>query len=286
MKNYYFKELIRDNIRDNDKAEFIGYGNPDADILIIGKECAIDPKHDPDNIYDLSITKNGKQWLSIINDTNKQNPDNVPSWFSECPREEKFSPLFPFKGQLFTQEKKRKNMRTNTTKKRDENHGTNTTWYNYQKLIDKIRAIDSNHPDRTKNDEIDFLKYCFITEFSGICSLYSKKSPEATESIKNRTTNLLNHLFFKSFPIIIIACGHYVRQYKDIIDLQKLFEVKWDERTIEVENNWYNLHKGNNKILIHTNQLSMNISNQLLDEIAKECQPLFKGIKQEDIHVK
>lgn len=177
-------------------------------------------------------------------------------------------------------------MRTNTTKKRDENHGTNTTWYNYQKLIDKIRAIDSNHPDRTKNDEIDFLKYCFITEFSGICSPYSKKSPEVTESIKNRTTNLLNHLFFKSFPIIIIACGHYVRQYKDIIDLQKLFEVKWDERTIEVENNWYNLHKGNNKILIHTNQLSMNISNQLLDEIAKECQPLFKGIKQEDIHVK
>lgn len=30
----------------------------------------------------------------------------------------------------------------------------------------------------------------------------------------------------------------------------------------------------------------MNISNQLLDEIAKECQPLSKGIKQEDIHVK
>jgi hypothetical protein len=30
----------------------------------------------------------------------------------------------------------------------------------------------------------------------------------------------------------------------------------------------------------------MNISNQLLDEIANEFQPLFKGIKQEDIHVK
>ena len=30
----------------------------------------------------------------------------------------------------------------------------------------------------------------------------------------------------------------------------------------------------------------MNISNQLLDEIANECKPLFKGIKQEDIHVK
>ena len=30
----------------------------------------------------------------------------------------------------------------------------------------------------------------------------------------------------------------------------------------------------------------MNISNQLLDEIANECQPLFKGIKQADIHVK
>ena len=73
---------------------------------------------------------------------------------------------------------------------------------------------------------------------------------------------------------------------KILLIYRSYLRLKWDERTIEVENNWYNLHKGNNKILIHTNQLSMNISNQLLDEIAKECQPLFKGIKQEDIHVK
>lgn len=30
----------------------------------------------------------------------------------------------------------------------------------------------------------------------------------------------------------------------------------------------------------------MNISNQLLDEIANEFCNIFKGIKQEDIHVK
>lgn len=53
MKNSYFKELVREN----NKVKFIGYGNPDANILIIGKECAIDPKHDKDNIYELVITK-------------------------------------------------------------------------------------------------------------------------------------------------------------------------------------------------------------------------------------
>lgn len=179
MKNSYFKELVREN----NKVKFIGYGNPDANILIIGKECAIDPKHDKDNIYELVITKNREQWLSIINDTNKQNPDNIPYWFSTYPTEEKFSPLYPFKGQLFTQ------------KKKIENKGTNTTWYNYQKLIDRI----NNHSGRTKADEIDFLKHCFITEFSGVCSLYSKKSPEVTESIKNRITNLLNHPFSSLF---------------------------------------------------------------------------------------
>lgn len=63
-KKIYFKELIRDN----NKAEFIDYGNPGADILIIDKECAIDSEHDKDNIYELSITKNRKQWLSIIKD--------------------------------------------------------------------------------------------------------------------------------------------------------------------------------------------------------------------------
>lgn len=255
MNNYYFTELVREK-----KAEFIGYGNPDAEVLIIGKECAIDPVHDK-NIYELSIKKNGEQWLDIINNPDKQDADKIPSWFSSSPLKEKFSPLFPFKGQRNVIEKRDKEGKPISGKE-----GTSATWYNYQKLIDRI------YPDKTKNAEIDFLKYCFITEFSDICSPYSKKSPEVTESIRHRTENILNHPFFtSSFPIIIVACGHYIRQYENVINLQELFGIKWDGHTICVGRNWYNIHKGNSRILIHTNQLSMNISNQLLDKIADEC---------------
>lgn len=267
MENNLFKDLIK-KVDKYENVEFIGYGNPNAKILIIGKECAIDPKHDKNNIYELSIKNNKKQWLKIINETNNFDTGDIPSWFSACPMEEKFSPLFPFKGEKFTINRK------------DKTEGTSTTWYNYQKLIDEInKAIQKDNSqtpsDRKKDSEIDFLKDCFITEFNDVCSLYSRRSSEVIQSIKNRTENLLNDPFFKSFPIIIVACGHYIRQYKHIIDLQKLFEVEWDGQTVFVDKKWYNIHKGNGKILIHTNQLSINISNQLLKDIAKECKSII-----------
>lgn len=264
MINNNFKDLL-----EKTQEDFIGYGNPNAKILIIGKECAIDPESDIDNIYELSVKKNKEQWLSIINGSGQLNPDNIPSWFTpHLNYEEKFSPLFPFKGQLFTIRRNKGNGGNGK-----DNKGTSTTWYNYQKLINRIgiagRANNSCRA-RTKDDELDFFKDCFITEFSAECSLYSKKSDKVEGSIKSRTRHLLNEPFFKSFSIIIVACGHYIRRYGDIIDLQKLYEVKYEQPTVDVNsNNWYNFHKGNNKILIHTNQLSMNISDELLNKIAR-----------------
>lgn len=256
MINSNFKNLI-----ENTKEEFIGYGNPGAEILIIGKECAIDPENDKDGIYELSITRNREQWRSIINNPETLSPDNILSWFSPCSKEEKFSPLFPFKGQLFTIRRKDRNGNIS-------NKGTSATWYKYQKLTDKI----NDNSSKAKDNEIDFLEHCFITEFSAVCSPYSRKSSKVAQSIKDRTENLLNHPFFTSFPIIIVACGPYIDLYK--INLQELFDIEWDKQTIRIEgtrSNWYNLHKGKGKILIHTNQLSMNISDKLLVQIANEC---------------
>lgn len=271
MENNTFKNLI-EGIYNNNEIEFIGYGNPNAKILIIGKECAIDEERNEQR-YELVIKRNKEQWSEIVKKNGTFNTSNIPSWFSSYPEERKFSPLLPFRGQIFTPERKDKDGETISGK-----YGTNTTWYNYQKLVDKIRIDEiDKHFSRTKDDEIDFLKYCFITEFSGVCTTYSKKTPEVAHSIKYRVDHLLNHPFFSSFPIIIIACGHYVRQYGDIINLEELFEVKWDGKTNDIAGNWYNLHTGNGKILIHTNQLSMNISEQLLDKIADECKKKYKS---------
>lgn len=86
---------------------------------------------------------------------------------------------------------------------------------------------------------------------------------------------LFESSLFQQFPIVIAACGMDIRNYN--INLEKIFNVKFHLETHFVKNiksNWYNIHFGTGehpKILIHTNQLSMGISNQQLYKIAKQC---------------
>jgi hypothetical protein len=78
--------------------------------------------------------------------------------------------------------------------------------------------------------------------------------------------------FFKEFPIVIVAAGHYPKRYK--FDMQQIFDVQWEGKPIKVgEKYWYNLHfsKDNKRILIHTRQLSNRVSNELIVAIANEA---------------
>jgi len=256
MTNKLFENLVK-----NSQEKFIGYGNPNAAVLIIGKECAYDQTLTA--FYDLTFRQNREQWLEMFDHPEKWDVEQIPSWFSPFPDAEKFSPLFPFKGEKFTINRKSSKCV----------QGTSTTWYNYQKLIDRIYP-HLRTSERSSKDEINFLQHCFITEFSDICSRYSSKNPQVELAIKRRTAKFFNHPFFTSFPIIIVACGHYIREYGHIIDLQKLFDVQYRG----LQGDWYNLHQGNGKIVIHTKQLSINISNDLLDAVAKECRALLSEL--------
>lgn len=244
---------------------YIGTGNPNAKILIIGKECAIDLQTDNgQRQYQREIKNNLNLWLQNSK-TNLQYTD-IQDWFTNIADEIKFNPLFPFYGQLFKKDRINKNG--------ESNKGTNATWMNYQKLIDKIRGVS-----RTNDKLIDFHKFTFISELNDVCF---PKSPvtynhEIAESIKQRTNNLFNQSFFQSFPVVIVATGMYQRLYQDEIDLQKCFKVTWDGKTNNVSEknyNWFNVHhssQGTPKLVIHTNQLSMNITDELLTNISKVC---------------
>lgn len=234
-----FIELIDSLKHEDDKnLRFVGLGNPNSKILIISKECSFRTSEEHDGfLYKLENQDNLQQWIDNIE--NGIDLETLPCWENNP---DLYNPLFPFKGQLNKVNHK-------------NNGGTSRTWIQYQKLIDRILQKD-------KPERIDFHKYVFITEFSDVPMPSSRKSEETKESINIRCQKLLFHDFFKTFPIVIVPCGHYIRDYK--INLEETFNQNY-QRTDD-DGEWINVHSNGDRILLHTRHLSM-CSNRLIERI-------------------
>lgn len=235
-----FIELIDSLKNENDENLcFVGLGNPNSKILIIGKECSFDKKKEQYSFLNkMENQDNLQQW--IYNIENGIDLETLPCWENNP---NLYNPLYPYKGQF------NKVIRNN-------NDGTSRTWVQYQKLIDRILQKD-------KPEKIDFHKYAFITELSNIPMTSSRKTQETKESINIRCQKLLSHDFFKTFPFVIVHCGHYIKDYK--INLEETFNQSY-QRTDD-DGEWINVHKNGDRILLHTRHLSM-CSDRLIERIA------------------
>ena len=145
---------------------------------------------------------------------------------------------------------------------------------NYEKLYEELFLQGE------KLERINFQKEFFISEFSDYPTKESYKNENIKalrkQSIEERKP-LFAMPFFKEFPIVIVAANDYPRRYH--IDLEQTFNVKWEGKPIEVGNkNQYNLHfsKDNKRTLIHTRQLSNEVSNELITAIANEAKKFLK----------
>lgn len=233
---------------------YLGEGNPNAKILIVGQEIG----------YGLEKKGNKNPNLNEVLDKSKKiNTDNLTYWKSRYETNSLFFEYLDFMQNEFKRV-------------------PNRTWGNYQKIISNVvfdRTINDNH--------YDFLDHCFITEYSQL-SLPSpnynfNKNKEEIKEFKELKINSVNKRkplfstpFFQSFPIVIMACGHYPTKYFPM-DIQKKFDVEFDGKTKTLSmGNYYNLHTSSNKILIHTRQFSCGVSNDLIKQIATECKSYYK----------
>lgn len=252
-----------------EKEFYFGEGNPDGEILFIGQEIG----------YGDTIEKT-PALDAIYSRAQSEVEKNLSNWEKHC--QLGIGQYLEHMKNLF-QEK------------------TNPTWLNYQKVVNSVigREISEEH--------FDFLNCSFITEFSQLplpksSYLPKEKRREFAEikrkSIENR--RLLfdeKKSFFRRFPIVIMACGHYPKIYDfDILDF---FDVEFTEDSSENPNEeliikrsqskyWYHIHynkdykeKGKDRILIHTRQLSNFFDNKentenFLSEIGELCNPFYK----------
>ena len=167
-----FKDLIA---RIEQTKDFIGYGNPNAKILIIGKEEALDIEEECDKeIYEIAVKSNWELWKKNDLYASSITPDSIPVWKDS----KDFNPLYTWKGDELP----------------------NGTWKNYQELINHL------YGEADAGKMTTFHQYAFITEFNDSPSKTSKrKVTEVQQRITHRCKNILNHPFYKSFPIVIEA---------------------------------------------------------------------------------
>lgn len=253
-----FKKLVSKSDPNNNN-DYIGTGNPNAKILIVGKECAINSEIEKNQLKG-EVEENIIKWINNI-----KNPNTIiENWNGDS---NNINPLFPYKGQKFNIYNEKRN---------SGKGGTSSTWYYYQKLYNKIKETTQN-----LHTEINFHDDVFITELNANPSNYSKDQNKEIRknSIKERSNIFFKSDFIQNFPIVILATSHYTREHN--IDICKLFDVDFIGITNLIDENtqqWYNIHinKEKTKLLIHTKQLSMNISDKLLDKIANEIKLFAK----------
>lgn len=193
-------QLIKD-LESMEKKSFIGYGNPDAKILIIGKECATKEVDDMKMFYD----PNFEQWKESFESHGFDFKDNdgLSTYNFD---NHYFHPIFPYYRQHHT-------MSPNDARK------TSPTWYYYQRLIDMIRVGNANEKIKDKERWIDFFNDCFITELNDICrpndyGLTKDERKETKKHIRERFNWMRKTNFFNQFQVVILACGPYADAIK------------------------------------------------------------------------
>lgn len=191
-----FQNLLEEDFRGDNS--YIGQGNPNSKILIIGKECTY-----PDEYF----LHNADIWK-------EQSPDNIPNWF-EC-KGTIYHPRRPFWGQLLLKDN---NSRKNPKPWEKLNRGTSVTWKAQQQFINCLLPEDLQVYPR---QQINFYEYCFMTDLSCHCMSISVKNSRTRESIKERigVNGILTHPFYRNFPVVIFDIYHYFDWYKDLNIIQ------------------------------------------------------------------
>ena len=251
--NSDFKEVL--NVYNDLK--YIGTGNPDAEVLFIGKEMAIDTdKHEAQ--YNATVLQNIDKLKEQQNGYEIVSGPKGNYW-------DFFSPWFPYYRQnnLIRIDPKDKE---STKQKKPDNGGTSRTEYYYQKIISAIYEI----PEAEKQF-LTLHMYAFLLELSTATAPTSAEvnPEERKQSIKNRKV-LWQTPFFQRFPITILGIGpnrNYIipgTDREDVINIEKDFKVKY-VGFLYIGKKFINVHfsEDGKRMLLHTSHLSAS-SNELI----------------------
>lgn len=249
-----FKELL-----ESTKQGYIGHGNPNAKILFLGQEPAIDPNIQVDRWAD-EIINNSSQWKKLV-------ADSIGYDSIDHNKIEFGLPLHPWANQKF---QVRSVMQDGSVRAHE---GSARTWYNYQKLINRIFELYTSSRKKLRPDDyLDFHRLSFHTDMCDQPLLNHKVTTIATNAVTKRF-HFLSSDFFRNFPIVIAAVGHFPRDTYGDAYFGDIFGVEYLGNEEKEPNAWMNVSIRNSgdkpMLLIHTPQFGDAISDRYIDQIAQ-----------------
>lgn len=247
-----FEKLLCD-FKGSAPDNYIGQGNPGANILIVGKETTT--TEEP--FVTFETYKNFSSWQK--NQKDQVDFSDIPDWeTANLPLDEKYNPLFPYNSHCV---------------------GWSKTWDAYQKFINLLLPTGMS---AKSGQQYNFWQYSFITELSTNNMNYSRPNDITAESVHTRLNGIFQQDFFQQFPIIIFAVFRYKDWYD--IDIEKCFNQKYVKP--EDPKDSYDTHNGRipefihkhinvspdgqPRLLLHTNHFAMR-SNKFIEAVANEC---------------
>lgn len=140
---------------------------------------------------------------------------------------------------------------------RVDKHGKrilNHTWNAYQKLIDFIRPENKRSTGIEENT--DFCMDAFTTEMNNTIS------PHRAPNWKPRIETFKHSDYIKGFPVVILACSHYIHNIDGDRQIDETFDVTYDTKDgahlYPGGMRFYTHHSSDRRrLVIHTRQLSM-----------------------------
>ena len=113
----------------------------------------------------------------------------------------------------------------------------------------------------------------------------ASKNIEFKPKLIKRKIDFFKSKFIQDFPVIVLACSNYITP----TEIYEIFDVAFeiggkypdDDSTSMQSHFWihYNKDKNNKpKLVIHTRQLSVDVSNELLKEMGKVIRNHLKSI--------
>lgn len=134
------------------------------------------------------------------------------------------------------------------------------TWRKYHKLCKNIDDKFKSDPTKT------FKSNVFFTEMNPVPSKYSKGLSKKTKL--ERIDFFSKNEFFQKFKVVILAFGWYLNENQ----ISQIFHIDNGDYSLSKKRSrlvsYFNIT--DNKLIIHTRQLSTDTSNELILNIAKK----------------
>ncbi len=222
---------------------YIGFGNPDSDILIIGKEKAFEVD-DKELLFSESIN-NVYYWKLIIDGKLSSMPgNNIDDKILEFAKEYGFCPMFPLAIDIYKERYLKAFI-------------DGGTWKKCEKLINFLYGNNLKYDKNSKSYSKSFFSHCFLTELNYIPSKQTK-GDLSCEYLSLRL-DFLSKDFFKRFKIILFTAYAYIKDSGNV-KANLIYNLGFNEcfykRDLSRNIREVYLNESDRKILVFTNQLS------------------------------